>query len=293
MNEKLENIVRMLLREASSFGARGLGFDFEKGDINEDWKDFENSAIEEISIPASVLEIGDRAFYNASSLASVEIFEGLQSIGASAFYGTALEEFKIPASLKELGFNPFGGNENFSGFEIADGNNFFAMENGVLYNYEKTVLIIFPVNYTGEYVMPNTLTELVSGAFSGTYVTSVTIGTGITEIPLELQFVEVIAATTKTGSDVDEEFNEESELPSTVTLLVSEEQSKMLADLEKTGTIHMSLVYRGDRKTAEEFLQKQKELNEELKAEAEGTANPETEATEPTGESEAVGDETQ
>ena len=117
--------------------------------------------------------------------------------------------------------------------------------------------------------------------------------TGITEIPLELQFVEVIAATTKTGSDVDEEFNEESELPSTVTLLVSEEQSKMLADLEKTGTIHMSLVYRGDRKTAEEFLQKQKELNEQLKAEAEGTANPEEQTTEQTGESEAVGDETQ
>lgn len=117
--------------------------------------------------------------------------------------------------------------------------------------------------------------------------------TGITEIPLELQFVEVIAATTKSGSDVDQEFDEESELPSTVTLLVSEEQSKMLADLEKTGTIHMSLVYRGDRKTAEEFLQKQKELNEQLKAEAEGTTNPEGETTEQTGESEAVGDETQ
>ena len=117
--------------------------------------------------------------------------------------------------------------------------------------------------------------------------------TGITEIPLELQFVEVIAATTKTGSDVDEEWSEESEIPSTVTLLVSEEQSKMLADLEKTGTIHMSLVYRGDRKTAEEFLKKQKELNEQLKAEAEGTANPEGENAEQTGESEAVGDETQ
>ena len=117
--------------------------------------------------------------------------------------------------------------------------------------------------------------------------------TGITEIPLELQYVEVIAATTKSGSDVDEEWNEESELPSTVTLLVSEDQSKMLADLEKTGTIHMSLVYRGDRKTAEEFLKKQKELNEQLKAEAEDTEKAEGENAEQAGESEAVGDETQ
>lgn len=107
--------------------------------------------------------------------------------------------------------------------------------------------------------------------------------TGVTQIPLELQYVEVIAATTKNGSDVDEEFGEESELPSTVTLLVSEEQSKLLAELEKTGTIHMSLVYRGERKTAEEFLKKQKELNDGLKAET----------SEQTTESEAVGDATQ
>ena len=116
--------------------------------------------------------------------------------------------------------------------------------------------------------------------------------TGTTEIPLELQFVEVIAATTKTGSDVDEEWDEESELPSTVTLLVSEEQSKMLADLEKTGTIHMSLVYRGDRKTAKEFLKKQKELNEQLIAKSDGTINSDGDNAEQTGESEAVGVET-
>ena len=34
----------------------------------------------------------------------------------------------------------------------------------------------------------------------------------------------------------------------------------MLAELEKTGTIHMSLVYRGERKTAEKFLKAQDEV---------------------------------
>lgn len=85
--------------------------------------------------------------------------------------------------------------------------------------------------------------------------------TGITVVPSELQFVEVIAATSKSGSDVEGETGDENELPSTVTLLVSEKQALILADLEKTGTIHMSLVYRGDRKTAEEFLKAQEELN--------------------------------
>lgn len=86
---------------------------------------------------------------------------------------------------------------------------------------------------------------------------------GLTVVPSELQYVEVIAATTESGREVDEEAEEdEDNLPSTVTLLVSEKQAVILADLEKNGNIHMSLVYRGDRKNAEKFLKAQKELNE-------------------------------
>lgn len=85
--------------------------------------------------------------------------------------------------------------------------------------------------------------------------------TGMTIIPPELQFVEVIAATNKSGADVDEAAETEDDLPSTVTLFVSEKQALLLADLEKSGTVHMSLVYRGERKKAEEFLKAQEELN--------------------------------
>ena len=85
--------------------------------------------------------------------------------------------------------------------------------------------------------------------------------TGMTVIPSELQFVEVIAATAKTGSDVEGDVTDESDLPSTVTLLASEKQAITLAELEKTGTIHLSLVYRGDRKNAEKFIEAQRKLN--------------------------------
>lgn len=102
--------------------------------------------------------------------------------------------------------------------------------------------------------------------------------TGMTVIPSELQFVEVIAATNKSGADVENTTGEESDLPSTVTLLVSEKQALTLAELEKSGTIHMSLVYRGDRKQAEEFLKVQEELNNpEETSESEAAANDKTE----------------
>lgn len=102
--------------------------------------------------------------------------------------------------------------------------------------------------------------------------------TGMTVVPSELQFVEVIAATNKSGADVENTTGEESDLPSTVTLLVSEKQALTLAELEKSGTIHMSLVYRGDRKKAEEFLKAQEELNNPKETtESEAAADDKTE----------------
>ena len=91
---------------------------------------------------------------------------------------------------------------------------------------------------------------------------------GQTVVPAELQYVEIISVTASSGYDAntgapaDEE--EDKELPDTVTLLVSPEQAKVLAELEAEGTIHLALVYRGDRKNAEKFLAAQDEIILEL-----------------------------
>ena len=65
-----------------------------------------------------------------------------------------------------------------------------------------------------------------------------------------------------TGEPVDEE--DDKELPDTVTLLVSPAQAKVLAELEAEGTIHLALVYRGDRENADKFLTAQDEIILEL-----------------------------
>lgn len=85
---------------------------------------------------------------------------------------------------------------------------------------------------------------------------------GVTIIPPELQYVEVIAVTANTGYDAntgdsgDTEPNskDERELPSTVTLLISPEQSRILAELEADNKLHISLVYRGTKENASKFI---------------------------------------
>ena len=88
---------------------------------------------------------------------------------------------------------------------------------------------------------------------------------GSTVIPAELKYVEVIAVTAgsgydaNTGAQTETETEDEKELPSTVTLLVTTEQSKVLASLEADGTIHLALVYRGTAENAAEFIAVQEE----------------------------------
>ena len=91
-------------------------------------------------------------------------------------------------------------------------------------------------------------------------------------IPAGLTYVKVITTTTQSGFDKDEVTPNEDgtyELPTTVTLLVNPAQAQMLVEYENTGVIHANLVYRGDSKTAQKFLDAHDLYFEMLEAEDE------------------------
>lgn len=142
-------------------------------------------------------------------------------------------------------------------------------ENKYLYNLngEKQVMSI----------TINTFAEGLSGKLKSGDIVSVIapdyLGSGETVIPAELKYVEVIAVTAKSGYDANTEEQrteeEEKELPSTVTILVRPEQSRLLARLEAEGEIHLSLVFRGEAEKALEFIKAQDQVLDEMKAEEE------------------------
>lgn len=123
---------------------------------------------------------------------------------------------------------------------------------------------------------------------------------GFTVIPPELRYVEVIGVTASTGYDTDagdvsreDEEAEEKALPATVTLLVTEPQSRALAALEADGKLHLALVFRGDPEEAQKFLDFQADTLADLyPPEAEGgtddgeapAAPVKTEVPEPVGQ---------
>ena len=72
---------------------------------------FANTALTTLNLPASVATIGDYAFYNVSSLATLSVADGsmLQSVGTHAFDGTAITSFAFDKTsyLEEIGAYAF------------------------------------------------------------------------------------------------------------------------------------------------------------------------------------------
>ena len=169
-----------------------------------------------------------------------------------------------------------------------------AAENAYLYNLDGTKQAI-------SVTIKSFATGLSGKLESGDIVTVIVAdyqGKGETAIPPELQYVEVISVTASSGYDANTgEVVDEKELPSTVTLLVTTEQAKVLAELEQDSELHLALVYRGTPENAAKFIAAQDALIEELYAEpepensgetAEGTESKENEGAEPSAESEAT-----
>ena len=97
-------------------------------------------------------------------------------------------------------------------------------------------------------------------------------GGGRAAVPAELQYVEVIGVTASSGYDANTDVKsdrDEKELPSTVTLLVTPAQAGLLAELEADGSVHLSLVYRGERENAAKFIKAQDEALAQAAADSE------------------------
>lgn len=169
-----------------------------------------------------------------------------------------------------------------------------AAENAYLYNLDGTKQAI-------SVTIKSFATGLSGKLESGDIVTVIVAdyqGKGETAIPPELQYVEVISVTASSGYDANTgEVVDEKELPSTVTLLVTTEQAKVLAELEQDSELHLALVYRGTPENSAKFIAAQDALIKELYAEpepensgetAEGTESKESEGSEPSEESEAT-----
>ena len=91
-----------------------------------------------------------------------ELPAGLKEIKDLAFFGTGIETLKIPASLESYSPSAFYGIKTV---EVAEENEKFRVEDNILYEGSKLVLI--GNENTGEFVVPSQVSEVC--AYAGVY----------------------------------------------------------------------------------------------------------------------------
>ncbi len=115
---------------------------------------------------------------------SVTIPNSITSIGNYVFSDcTGLTSITIPNSVTEIGSSAFSGCTKLAKIEVDSDNPNYSSQDGILYNKDKTRLILVPQGIQGHITIPNGVTEIDNGAFSRcSGVTEVTIPNSVTSI---------------------------------------------------------------------------------------------------------------
>lgn len=119
-----------------------------------------------ISIPNSVKKIGTEAFKNDISLMRIPMPNALTTIEDLAFMGcNGITELTIPSEVSVIGDGIVKDCQNIERISVENDNSNFASVDGVLFNKNQDRLIIFPVNHSMEYTVPEGVKTIAPYAF--------------------------------------------------------------------------------------------------------------------------------
>lgn len=119
-----------------------------------------------VTIGEGVNSIGTHTFYGLSNLKRVALPESLLSIGGNAFWGcSSLVSLTLPRRVSSISPYAFENCSGLQSVEVAETNSSYSSENGILYNKQKTKLVLVPVDWQQETLrIPETVSEIAAYA---------------------------------------------------------------------------------------------------------------------------------
>lgn len=143
------------------------------------------SGLTSATIPGSVTSISMHAFNYCSGLTSLTITNGVRSIDYNAFGNCGkLKNVTIPSSVTSISLAPFSNCGGLKSINVDPKNVSYISENGVLFNYDKTILMQYPAGKAdASYVIPDSVKIIHVEAFANcSGLTNVTIPSSVKSI---------------------------------------------------------------------------------------------------------------
>lgn len=141
---------------------------------------YECSSLSSINLPDCITKIGDDAFLWCTNLSEVSIPENVSNIGEYAFCRCNLGSIYLPKNVESIGMASFSYNPNLSSIAVASDNSKYDSRNGCNAIVEtETNKLIQGCNNSQ---IPNNVEIIGSRAFSGVNITSIDIPNSVIEI---------------------------------------------------------------------------------------------------------------
>lgn len=129
---------------------------------------FEDCAnLSAINLPDSLTKLYGYAFFGCRSLNKITIPEATEYIGIYAFGDcSGLDSIRIPKNVSAIENLAFYGCLNIKEFTVSEQNTNYCALDGVLYSFDMTRVVQYPGGKEGDYIVPDSVKYVGSGAFS-------------------------------------------------------------------------------------------------------------------------------
>lgn len=125
-----------------------------------------NDALKEAILPDCMTEMDKQFFSRCTSLEKVKLPEKLETLNLTMFGDTPLKNVTIPSGTKTVVTAGFNGLLSLENVYVEDGNESFVSKDGVLFDKDMSVLILYPeAKENRTYTVPEGVKSIAAGAF--------------------------------------------------------------------------------------------------------------------------------
>lgn len=140
------------------------------------------TALKSIKLSENITTLELMTFGDCISLKEIELPESITEIEEGVFSGcTSLKSITIPKNVSQINDTAFIGCTSLTDISVATENTSYSDINGVLFNKDKTNLVIYPEGLKGEYTVPKGTISVNDTAFNNKiYLTKINIPSTVT-----------------------------------------------------------------------------------------------------------------